>query len=760
MQVPNSKLTASWARSVLKPHSGGITLPAETGEERMVSALARLWGADAIRDSDGTSLSDKMIGLGLDVYSTICLVRSDQTYARQHPGHLPQKYLMSNPVTAESSRVVLDLLSGFHREKYVVDTIHDPKKYWEVIDRTTGEIVPASRWKVEAKSGRIFLTGAKPFHVYTANFLVFQIWDTTSMYNHLINQWDKPHVLSVDPYHKECWNHLMKVYDRFLAEHPRTDVVRLTTLAYHFAVDSDENGRDLFRDWTGYQDTVSVPALEDFSKEYGYRLRGEDFVDQGYYNASNRVPSKSYLDWMAFIHRFVVRFGKELVRRAHRAGKRTAIFWGDHWIGVEPYQPGFLRMGLDIHIGAAEDGVALRRVSDAPGGLLKELRLYPYFFPDVFRAGGDPLGESQSNWIKIRRALMRKPVDRLGYGGYLSLAGKNPEFVRHVSGLCREFRGFCINSAGSESWKAPIKVAVLNCWGRWKAWINSFGAPQKFLVKRPDVIQVAGTNLLECLAGLPVEVNFLSFSEVEKNGIPRDVDVIINDGDPETAWSGGRWWGNPQIAAALRRFVFEGGAFIGCRGPSAYPHQGRYFQLADVMGVEKEVGNTLQFPSIDTEIAGSHFILDGLADSVDFGVSETFVFATDRKTEVLAGNGRHVHMAARGYGCGRSVFFAALPYSLANARILHRAIFWAARKEKAMRRWYCENPNMEVAFYPATGKRVVVNNVGSLQRTLVYDGKGSAATVSIKGFGSNWSVPSRSERRKVIDSKMKCNTKR
>ena len=129
------------------------------------------------------------------------------------------------------------------------------------------------------------------------------------------------------------------------------------------------------------------------------------------------MPSNGYLDWMNFIHKFVVKFGKALIDKAHAAGKRTALFQGDHWIGVEPYQPSFLKMGNDIHVGAAEDGVALRRVSDTPGGLVKELRLYPYFFPDVFREGGDPLGESLSNWIKIRRALMRKPVDRLGYGG-------------------------------------------------------------------------------------------------------------------------------------------------------------------------------------------------------------------------------------------------------------------------------------------------------------------------------------------------------
>ncbi|GLH74722.1 1,3-beta-galactosyl-N-acetylhexosamine phosphorylase [Geothrix limicola] len=718
--------------------TGSITLPAEVGEEAMVVELARQWGADAIRDSDGTELSGEVMDLGLEVYSLTCLVRADQDYPHTHMDQLPQKFLMSDPLTATGPGLVIDPMAGFYREKYILDTKHDAKALWEVIDRTTGEVVPVEKWVFDPATGLVTLSGITPFHVYTVNFLVFQIWDTTSMYNHLTNGWTKPHVISVDPYHPECWDHLMAFFDRFLEEHPHTDVVRLTTLAYHFAVDSDQDSVDKFRDWTGYQDTISVLALEDFAKEYGYRLRAEDFVDQGYYNAACRVPSKGYRDWMAFIHRFVVKYGKALVDKCKARGKRTAIFWGDHWIGVEPFQESFLEMGIDIHVGAAEDGVALRRISDTPGGLVKELRLYPYFFPDVFREGGDPLGESLSNWIKIRRALMRKPVDRLGYGGYLSLALKFPDFVEHVADLCHEFRTFKANSGGGESLKAPIKVAVLNCWGTWKAWINSFGAPQKFLVKRPDVIQVAGTNLLECLAGLPVEVVFLSFDEVAEDGIPADVDVVINDGDAETAWSGGRRWAEPKIVEALRAFVHRGGGFIGCRGPSAFQHQGRYFQLADVMGVDKEVGHTLQSATVKAEVLPAHFITADLQGQPDFGNPETFVYVCDPATQLLAANGLHVMVAAKTFGEGRSVYFGALPYDLTNSRLLHRAIFWAANREREFGRWFSENPNTECAYYPATGQFVVVNNSGHPQRTLVHRGDGTTTEVVLAPYESMW----------------------
>lgn len=718
--------------------TGSITLPAEVGEEAMVVELARKWGADAIRDSDGTELSAEVMDMGLEVYSLTCLVRADQVYPHAHMDQLPQKFLMSDPLTATGPSLVIDPMAGFYREKYILDLQHDAKALWEVIDRTTGEVVPVEKWAFDPATGLVTLHDITPFHIYTVAFLVFQIWDTTSMYNHLTNGWDKPHVISVDPYHPECWDHLMAFFDRFLDEHPHTDVVRLTTLAYHFAVDSDQDAVDKFRDWTGYQDTISMLALDDFAKEHGYRLRAEDFVDQGYYNAACRVPSKGYRDWMAFIHRFVVKYGKALVDKCKARGKRTAIFWGDHWIGVEPFLESFLEMGIDIHVGAAEDGVALRRISDTPGGLVKELRLYPYFFPDVFREGGDPLGESLSNWIKIRRALMRKPVDRLGYGGYLGLALKFPAFIEHVTDLCHEFRTFKAHADGGESLKAPIKVAVLNCWGNWKAWINSFGAPQKFLVKRPDVIQVAGTNLLECLAGLPVDVVFLSFDEVAEGGIPADVDVIINDGDAETAWSGGRRWAEPRIVEALRAFVHRGGGFIGCRGPSAFQHQGRYFQLSDVMGVDKEVGHTLQSATVRAEVVAEHFITADLQGRPDFGNPETFVYVCDPATQLLAANGLHVMVAAKAYGQGRSVYFGALPYDLVNSRLLHRALFWAANREREFTKWFSENPSTECAYYPASGKLVVVNNSGQAQRTRVHRGDGSATDVMLSPYESLW----------------------
>src|SRR3989304_5620141 len=101
---------------------GDFTLPGEAGYEDLTLELAEKWGADAIRDSDGTVLSDRIISAGFDIYSTICLVRADNAWAKANRDKLQQNYLMSYPVIAAGSTVQIDLLRGYFREQFQVNT--------------------------------------------------------------------------------------------------------------------------------------------------------------------------------------------------------------------------------------------------------------------------------------------------------------------------------------------------------------------------------------------------------------------------------------------------------------------------------------------------------------------------------------------------------------------------------------------------------------------------------------------------------------
>ena len=85
---------------------GGFTMPGEAGFEKLTLELAEKWGADVIRDSDGTELSDDILNAGYGIYSTICIIRGHNEFAKAHPETVQQTFLMSEPVTAEKDRTV------------------------------------------------------------------------------------------------------------------------------------------------------------------------------------------------------------------------------------------------------------------------------------------------------------------------------------------------------------------------------------------------------------------------------------------------------------------------------------------------------------------------------------------------------------------------------------------------------------------------------------------------------------------------------
>ena len=215
---------------------GDFTLPGEAGHEQLTLRLARKWGADTIRDSDGTQLSPEILQAGYAIYSTICLPRSVQPWARTHPDRLQQNFLMSFPVVAEKAATTVPLLAGYFTEQFAVNFKDSPKRWWQVFDRTSGREVAKSRWSVNARKGTVAIAGTVPGHQYTVNFLTFRIWEEISMYNHLTNDWgDREHLAAVDPMQPATQRVLLQFLDRWLREHPDTRVVRFTSLFYNFS---------------------------------------------------------------------------------------------------------------------------------------------------------------------------------------------------------------------------------------------------------------------------------------------------------------------------------------------------------------------------------------------------------------------------------------------------------------------------------------------------------------------------------------------
>ena len=711
---------------------GRFTLPGESNFLDEIKEIMEKWGADAIRDSDGTKLDDEIKKLDTKIYTTYFVARAHNKFAEKHMEECQQLYLMSKFNMAEKNELYIDFLEGYFEEQIKPDYVHDEKVYWEVIDRTSDEIVPVSEWELDKEKNRVHVKNAKPFHEYTVSFLAYMIWDPTQMYNHITNNWgDKPHDIPFDV-RQPASNVFMSDYlKKWLKENPDTDVVRFTTFFYHFTLVFNNLGKEKFVEWFGYGASVSVAALEAFAESRGYRLRAEDIIDKGYYNTAFRVPTEQYLDYIDFIQEFVAKEAKKLVDIVHKDGKEAMMFLGDNWIGTEPYGKYFEQIGLDAVAGSVGGGATLRMIADIPHVKYTEGRFLPYFFPDTFYEGNDPLPETVQNWITARRAILRNPVDRIGYGGYLSLAYKFPKFVDCVEKIADEFREIYDIVKGGNPY-CKMKVAILNSWGKLRTWQTHMVA---HALHYKQIYSYLG--VLESLSGMAVDVSFISFDDVIHSDILDKFDVVINAGDAGTAFSGGKIWKNETLVAKIREWVYNGGGFIGIGEPSAYEHGGRFFQLAQVLGVDKELGFSLSTDKYFTKEKGKHFITEDVRKNSEngkdifFGESMKNIYALYENTEILEFSNGEIHLSSHDFGKGRGIYIAGLPYSDENTRLLWRALHYAAHKENEFNKWNCTNVHCEVHIYPEKNKIAYINNSTEEQVTEVYDERGASKTIKL-----------------------------
>ena len=688
------------------------------------------WGADAIRDCDGTDFPQQLKDADAKIYSTYYTTRKDNAWAKANPDEVQQCYIMTGFYTAPGDTVTIPLMKGISPELMQVNTNDDITRWWEVMDRTTGQPVPPEQWSYADGSVTV---QAVPFHEYTVSFLAYLIWDPVHMYNATTNGWTNfEHQITFDVRQPKTHKYSMERLRKFIAEHPYVNVIRYTTFFHQFTLIFDELKREKFVDWYGYSASVSPYILNQFEQEVGYKFRPEYIIDQGYYNNQYRVPSKEFRDFQAFQRREVAKLAKEMVDITHACGCEAMMFLGDHWIGTEPFMPEFKTIGLDAVVGSVGNGSTLRLISDIEGVKYTEGRFLPYFFPDTFHEGGDPVREAKENWVTARRAILRKPIDRIGYGGYLKLALQFPEFVDYVESVCNEFRKLYENIKGTTPYCVK-RVAVLNCWGKMRAW-GCHMVHHALYYKQ----NYSYAGVIEMLSGAPFDVKFISFEDIKNDPHLLDsLDVIINVGDADTAHTGGIWWEDPEISSAIRKFVWNGGGFIGVGEPSGHPYQGHIFQLATVLGVEEENGFTLNYDKYNWEEHPDHFILQDADRPIDFGEGKRNIYALEG-TEVLVQRNKEVQMAAHDFGKGRAVYISGVPYSFANSRTLYRAILWSAHSEEELHTWFSSNYNVEVHAYVKNGKYCVVNNTYEPQDTTVYTTDGSSFALHLDANEIKW----------------------
>lgn len=701
---------------------GGFTLPGEAGYEKLTLKMAEKWGADVIRDSDGTALSDEILNSGYGIYSTICMIRDHNEWAKEHAEQQQQTFLMTSPVLADENAVDIPIMKEFFREQFRVNDRKAAMKYWQVYDRTVNEEVSRECWNYEKETETVHIHDIIPFHTYTVSFLAYRIWEEISMYNHTTNNWDKEHLMQVDPRYPETKAYLAEWLENWCKNHPSTTVVRFTSLFYNFVWiwGADEKNRNLFTDWGSYDFTVSDKALDDFAEEYGYSMTAEDFVNKGLRHVTHMPADKRKRDWMKFINDFVVETAKELIDITHKYKKKAYVFYDDSWVGLEPYGERFKEFGFDGLIKCVFSGYEARLCAGVDVET-HEIRLHPYLFPvglggaPTFMKGGNPTLDAKKYWNNVRRALLREPIQRIGLGGYLHLTEDFPDFQDYIEKISDEFRMMQQYHSFGKPYSIKPKVAVLHYWGKLRSWTLSGHFHETYM---HDLIHVN-----EALSGLPVEVDYISFEDVKKDVLVK-YDIVINAGNAGDAWSGGDAWKDEEVVSRLYAWVYQGGTFIGINQPSAVEGYDSFYRMAPVLGIDEDTGARVCHGKWQFDTT----FIEGLIPEGAFVTRRENRFLTEKNVQVLMSHNGNPDLTIHSFGKGFGIYMGGFVYNLENTRMLLNLLIYAGDKESDGF-YLTDNLYTECAYYPEIGKLVVINNSEETQTTKVRIEKGEKTFV-------------------------------
>ena len=209
---------------------GRVTIPTDADFVEGTKKYVERWGADAVRDCDGTELPENVGEVAEKVYQTYFVVRGDNDFAYASDRYMQNIALISERVTAFSDVVEINLLQGLFDQQIRVNT-EDYKKYWQVFDRTAGKEV--HDWEYISEN-KVLIKNAEKMHEYTVNFFGKSLWDATQVYNYTCNGWTITKDRDYDPIYPEVLDHVLNSMDQWLEANPQVNVIRFTTFFYHF----------------------------------------------------------------------------------------------------------------------------------------------------------------------------------------------------------------------------------------------------------------------------------------------------------------------------------------------------------------------------------------------------------------------------------------------------------------------------------------------------------------------------------------------
>ena len=95
---------------------GRVTIPTNLDVVPETIELMKRWGADAIRDCDGTEFPEELTKTGAKIYATYYTTRKDNEWAKANPDEVQQCYVMTAFYTAVDKELSIPLMKGISDE--------------------------------------------------------------------------------------------------------------------------------------------------------------------------------------------------------------------------------------------------------------------------------------------------------------------------------------------------------------------------------------------------------------------------------------------------------------------------------------------------------------------------------------------------------------------------------------------------------------------------------------------------------------------
>ena len=93
---------------------GRVTIPTDVDVVPETLELVKRWGADAIRDCDGTDYPEELKSVDAKVYSTYYTTRKDNAWAKANLDEVQQMYIMTSIHTATEKEVRIHLMDHLY----------------------------------------------------------------------------------------------------------------------------------------------------------------------------------------------------------------------------------------------------------------------------------------------------------------------------------------------------------------------------------------------------------------------------------------------------------------------------------------------------------------------------------------------------------------------------------------------------------------------------------------------------------------------